>query len=50
MKYGSPMDTNSCLSCLIDEEAAVKVEEQVKKIKEKLRKNKEKIKKIKEKK
>ena len=34
MKYGSPMDTTSELSCLIDEEAALKVEEQVKKLQE----------------
>ena len=32
MKYGSPMDTNSTLSCLIDEDAAMKVEDQVKKL------------------
>lgn len=32
MKHGSPMDTNTTLSCLIDEEAAIKVEEQVKKL------------------
>lgn len=34
MKYGSPMDPKSNLSCLIDEEAAIKVEEQVKKLEE----------------
>lgn len=32
MKYGSPMDNSTDLSCLIDEEAAIKVEEQVKKL------------------
>lgn len=32
MKYGSPMDTSNNLSCLIDEEAARKVEEQVNKL------------------
>lgn len=34
MKYGSPMDSKTNLSCLIDEEAAIKVEEQVKKLEE----------------
>jgi len=32
MNYGNPMDKNSNLSCLIDEEAAIKVDEQVKKL------------------
>jgi len=32
MKHGSPMDNKTELSCLIDEEAAIRVEEQVKKL------------------
>lgn len=34
MRYGSPMDTSNTLACLIDEDAAIKVDEQVKKLEE----------------